>query len=171
MNLRHLLVLLCLAGLLPACSPEEPELGAPQAASIPAEARRAAPAFKLPLLEGGSLSLAEFKGKPTVLVFTTTWCPHCVDAIPEWKRLHQTYRTQGVGFAAIYIQESPAKVKAFARKHRLPYPVALDADGAIAQAYGVRGVPTQVLITPAGQTYKNPSWNLAADLEALLARP
>jgi len=173
MKQRLCLTLLLLASLLtPGCSAEEPQPAQSQSsASVQPAAGRAAPDFRLPRLEGGSLGLADFRGKPTIIVFTTTWCPYCIEEIPELKRIYNTYRTQGVGFAAIYIQESPRKVKSFVRKHRLPYPVLLDQNAAVARAYGVRGVPTKVLITATGQTYRNPSWNLTADLEELLARP
>lgn len=144
---------------------------APQPGPSPVENRQPAPAFALPQLTGGTVSLADFKGKPTVIVFTTTWCPYCIQEIPELKRIYGAYRTRGVGFAAIYVQESPERVKAFAAKHKLPYPILIDQSGAVARAYAVRGVPTKVLIDPAGQIFRNPTWNLDADLANLLRQP
>ena len=158
-----LLALLMLAPL--ACQAQDAAPKKPQPAT---EIRQPAPAFALPQLGGGTVSLANFKGKPTVIVFTTTWCPYCIQEIPDLKRIYGVYRTQGVGFAAIYVQENPDRVKAFAAKHKLPYPILIDQNGTAARAYNVRGVPTKVLIDPAGQIFRNPSWNLDADLATLL---
>ena len=105
-----------------------------------------APDFKLLGISGKVWRLSEYRGKVTLLDFTTTWCPYCLRDIPFLKKLHATYRDQGLEFASIYVQESQKKVVSFAEKHTLPYPVLLDPDGTAAMSYGVRGFPTKVLI-------------------------
>jgi peroxiredoxin len=41
-------------------------------------------------------------------------------------------------------------VSEYANEHKLPYKVLLDTDGRVASMYGVRGVPTKVLINKDG---------------------
>jgi cytochrome oxidase Cu insertion factor (SCO1/SenC/PrrC family) len=47
--------------------------GGPATQTVPAAAAHRAPDFHLPLLGGGTISLANFKGKPLVLLFWAPW--------------------------------------------------------------------------------------------------
>jgi peroxiredoxin len=105
-----------------------------------------APEFSLQDLSGKTWSLSNQKGKAVLLVFTTTWCPWCVKDIPNLKKIHEKYKNRNFEFVAVYINESKQKVSSFAQKKALPYRVLLDPDGKIATKYGVRGVPTKVIV-------------------------
>ncbi|MBN2298170.1 MAG: TlpA family protein disulfide reductase [Deltaproteobacteria bacterium] len=109
-----------------------------------------APDFSLKDLDGKTHILSDYAGKTVLLNFTTTWCPYCLKDIPNLKKMYSTYKDRGFVLLAIYIQESDRKVDSFRRKYDLPYSVLLDTDGRIAQSYGVRGVPTKVLIDKKG---------------------
>ncbi len=111
---------------------------------------RPAPDFTLKDLSGTAHLLSEYRGKTVLLNFTTTWCPYCKKDIPNLKKMYDTYKDQGFELIAIYIQESDKKVASFAEHYELPYTVLLDPDGSVAQTYGVRGVPTKVLIDKNG---------------------
>ncbi len=56
----------------------------------------AAPDFTLPALDGKTYSLSSFKGKPVVLEFMATWCPHCRDEAPIINQLNAAYSAKGV---------------------------------------------------------------------------
>ena len=73
--------------------------------------------FTLKDLNGNSVSLADFRGKKSVLLIcTTTWCPSCITIIPELKEIHSKYKSEGLEVIAMYINEPENKVKAFNRK-------------------------------------------------------
>jgi peroxiredoxin len=50
----------------------------------------------------------------------------------------------------IDIQESREKVSHYADKYELPYRLLLDENGAVAEMYGIRGVPAMILLDDAG---------------------
>jgi len=103
--------------------------------------------FTLKDLNGNNVSLADFHGEKSVLLIcTTTWCPRCITIIPELKEIHTKYNSRGLEVIAMYINETENKVKAFNRKHALPYTILLDSDGIAASAYKIRGIPTLILI-------------------------
>jgi peroxiredoxin len=106
--------------------------------------------FTLEDLDGNTVKLSDFKDQGVLLVFTTTWCSFCRKEIPRLKQIYAKYKEKGLEIINIDIQESKDKVSAYTLKHKLPYTVLLDTDAKIASMYGVRGVPTQVLISKNG---------------------
>lgn len=105
-----------------------------------------APDFMLEDLKGNKVKLSDHKGKEILLVFSTTWCLYCRAEIPYLKKIYSKYKEKGLEIIHINIQESREKVSSYAIKYQLPYKVLLDIDGKVASIYGVRGVPTKVLI-------------------------
>lgn len=106
--------------------------------------------FALEDLNGNKVKLSYYKGQGVLLVFSTTWCSYCRKEIPQLKELYAKYKEKGLEIINIDIQESKDKVSAFTIKHKLPYKVLLDTDGKVASMFGVRGVPTKVLISKDG---------------------
>jgi peroxiredoxin len=108
-------------------------------------------AFTLNDVSGESFSLSDLSGKKSVLlVFTTTWCSHCVTIIPDLKRIYGTYKDKNIEILAVYIRESASKVSEFKAAHALPYKVLLDSDSSVAKKFNVRGVPTFVFVDKNG---------------------
>ena len=133
-------LLLCMVFLLGACS----DVGGQ------AIAGGKAPNFNLKTITGDTVNLADtLKKKPAVLVFWATWCPPCVREIPD---VEKYYKAKGkkVAVIAINVQESAKKVAGFVAKKGISYPVVLDTSGKIAQAYGVRGIPSVIAIDKNG---------------------
>jgi peroxiredoxin len=106
--------------------------------------------FVLKDLGGSKFMLSEQRGKPVLIIFSTTWCPTCRSEIPRYKFFHNTYTGRGLIVVNIDIQEPPDKVSRFADKYQLPYRVLLDETGLVAEAYQIVGVPTLILIDQNG---------------------
>lgn len=105
--------------------------------------------FTLKDLKGNSFTLNSLFGEKILLLdFSTTWCPHCVTIIPALRNIHTNY--EDVKVLAVYIRESKTTLEEFAKKHEIPYTILLDADGSVASKYGIRGVPTLILVDRAG---------------------
>lgn len=107
--------------------------------------------FVLKDLNGKDVRLSDYKGRPIFLIFMTTWCRDCFASIPTLKAIYNRYHEKGLVMLSIDIQESHAKVAAYAKKHSLPYPMLLDPEGTLSRKYGVGGVPVKALIDRTGR--------------------
>jgi peroxiredoxin len=106
--------------------------------------------FVLKDLNGAKFMLSDHKGKPVLIIFSTTWCPTCRSEIPHYKKMYDTYAPLGLIMVGIDIQETKDKVSRFHDKYQLPYPLLLDEKGLVAEAYQIVGVPTMILIDQNG---------------------
>lgn len=114
--------------------------------------RTKAPGFTLETLDGELFRLKDHRGKVVVLNFWATWCPPCRREIPMFVKLQKELGDKGLQFVGIALERDagPKKVRAFAEKMDINYPVGL-GDGAIARKYGgVRGLPKTFIIGPEG---------------------
>ncbi len=140
-----------------------------------------APQFDLPIVNSPErASLQRHAGKDIVVLdFWATWCYPCVQAMPVIASVAEQYRGRGVVVYAVNQAESADEVSAFIGKHGLgKMTVAMDANQTVAQAYGVRGIPTTVVIDKQGiirNVHVGYSTNLGAELrgelDSLLAEP
>jgi len=106
-----------------------------------------APAVTAKLLDGGTLNLADHKGKDIVMLdFWATWCGPCVFALPTEAEVAKAYADKGVVFYAVNQQEEPADVKEFLKSKNLDIKCALDPDNKFSDAFAVNGIPETVII-------------------------
>ena len=117
---------------------------------VPKAAEGKAHDFVLKDLSGRKFVLSEHRGKPVLIIFSTTWCPTCRSEIPLYKKLHDAYAARGLVVINIDIQEPQEKVSWFADRYKLPYRVLLDDKGLVAKAYQIVGVPTMILLDQNG---------------------
>lgn len=107
--------------------------------------------FTLESIGGERVSLRQAAaGKPVLLVFWATWCPHCNEAVPEINRIHSRLSDR-LRILAIDFMESGGKVKAFMKAKNITYPVLLDSQGKVARQYNVLGIPTYILLDKEGR--------------------
>jgi peroxiredoxin len=112
------------------------------------EVSRAAPAFSLAGPAGGSVSLES--GRPTLLVFWTTWCGVCRQELPVINRMAPEFQKRGIAVVAIHVGESN-DIAEYLRTNQIDVTTAVDPDGTVGQSYHVSGVPKLVLIGADGK--------------------
>jgi cytochrome c biogenesis protein CcmG, thiol:disulfide interchange protein DsbE len=111
-----------------------------------------APDFTLTALDGGEMQLSSLRGQPVILNFWATWCPPCRAEMPELEALWQRYRDNGLLLIGVDQGESAATVERYARDIvGTTFPLLLDTNQAVGRAYGVRALPTTVLIDRQGR--------------------
>ncbi len=129
------------ASLLPTRSPEsEP----PVQATIGTTAfhiGEPAPALSVAQLGGGRIELANLAGRPVWINFMQTICPPCVDEFPLMNGFAVRYADAGLVIVAIDIREDEGTVASFAKSLNAQFPIGLDADGTVAQAWGALALP------------------------------
>lgn len=129
-----------------------------------------APEFQLPLLDGGQFDLKAQRGKSIVLLdFWATWCGPCRQAMPTLVEVARDYADKQVRYYAVNLREKPSVIKAYLEKEKLKIQVPLDEKGKIAEQYGVRGIPTMVIIDRAG-VVRAVHVGASPDLKATLRR-
>jgi thiol-disulfide isomerase/thioredoxin len=103
---------------------------------------------------GGSLKLAEHRGKPVVLNFWATWCSPCVKEMPTLDKFHRDFGKRGWRVLGLAI-DSPTPVKAFLAKTPVSFPIGLAGLGGteLAQTLGNTqgGLPFTVVLGSDGQ--------------------
>ena len=113
-----------------------------------------APAFKARTITGEKIDLSELVRRgPVVLDFWATWCKPCLYALPGLQQVHERYAARGVTVVGIS-EDGPrnfAKVRPFASRYQLTYPLVLDEDGSLQSRYQVRSLPTTFVIDRAGR--------------------
>jgi len=108
--------------------------------------RGPAPAFEVRLLDGSVVKLRDYRGRPLLLQFWATWCPVCrleTGSIEAIARDHQVL--------TIALDDmSAAELERWMEQEGLSYPVALDGNGQLARRYGVKGVPSIIIVDAEG---------------------
>ena len=114
-----------------------------------------APSVSGPVVGGGALKLAAYRGHVVVLNFWGSWCTPCREEAPGLSALATHFKATGVRFLGIDIRDSPASAQAFMRDFRLTYPslndpsdnLALDFRNTVPPA----GIPTTLVISRTGR--------------------
>ena len=109
-----------------------------------------APDFQLNNLEGNSVSLSGFRGKPVLLNFWASWCSPCGVEMPYLQQIHDSYSARGLVLLEVDYGESSDTVKGFMSAHNLSLQVLLDMDKKVALTYGITAIPTTFFIDKNG---------------------
>ena len=118
--------------------------------------RAAAPESTFVLLDGSSQTTADLRGKVTLVNFWATSCTTCVAEMPEIIATHQKFNSRGFDTIAVAMSyDPPSYVVNFAETRKLPFKVAIDNTGKVAQAWGdVKLTPTTYIVNKQGQIVK-----------------
>lgn len=130
--------------------------------------------FSLPDLRGAQHDFAEYKGKVVLVDFWATWCPPCIEAVPDLSRLHRDFEDRGFTVVGVAVDAGGKEaVGPFVAKHRMPYPILLGEPSRL-RGWAIPGFPTSFLIDRQGRVLRRyiggvPYSELARDVKAALA--
>lgn len=133
-----------------------------------------APDFSFTSLQGEYVSLDDLKGKVVVLDFWGTWCPPCVESVPELRNLYKRYSKEG-SFVLIGISSDRDDEvwKDFTDKNRMIWPQYRDGNRKIQNAFNIRAYPTYIVIDHEGIVRYQSSgfgYGRSADLESAIKK-
>lgn len=110
-----------------------------------------APAFELPNVDGKTLALSDFKGKPVAVIFTCNHCPYAKAYQNRIIDIQSKY--PGIQVVAInsndaqgYPEDSFDNMKARAREAGFNFPYLWDETQKIARAFGAQVTPDAFLL-------------------------
>jgi len=111
-----------------------------------------APDFTVELLDGRTVALSDFRGRPVLLNFWATWCGPCREELPDFQAV---FDLQGGAerfvVLAVNNMESRETVASYVEEVGLSFPVALDPEGRINfDLYRIQGYPTSFLLDANG---------------------
>ena len=127
---------------------------APSSAASAASDHRVAEDFSLRDVEGKDIHLSDYTGKVVLVDFWATWCVPCTAEIPHLEELYEKYGSQGFVVIGVSMDgpETEAQVLPFIQRNGLTFPVAVDEETRVINAYNpTRAAPLSVLIDRHGQ--------------------
>lgn len=114
-----------------------------------------APDFQLNNLEGKPVSLSDFRSKPILLNFWTTYCPFCQAERPLMQQIYDEWQSKGLVVLTIDIfgfraTETAENLASFMQSNNYSFPVLLDVNHEVTISYNIRATPTTFLIDKNG---------------------
>jgi thiol-disulfide isomerase/thioredoxin len=119
-------------------------------AGVPERARAAAPAFDLPGLESGRITLAALRGKVTLVNLWASWCGPCREEMPALDSLRREFGDSAFAFVALSDDVDAGAARGFLRENRFDFPVGL-GKGALRDQFHAPGLPVTVLVDRQGR--------------------
>jgi peroxiredoxin len=115
-----------------------------------------APQSTFVLLDGSKKTTNDLQGKVTLVNFWATSCTTCVAEMPKIIQTFNKYKAQGFQAIAVAMSyDPPSYVVNYSQTRALPFDVAIDNTGALAQSWGdVRLTPTTYLLDKQGKIVK-----------------
>ncbi|OGT16652.1 MAG: thioredoxin [Gallionellales bacterium RIFOXYB12_FULL_54_9] len=108
--------------------------------------------FVLQDMQGKTQRLSDYRGKWVLVNFWATWCPPCLNELPELDALHKAHKDKDLAVIGIAMEYASAKVVSnFVKKHGLSYPIVLGNSKILAQIGDLEVLPTSYLYNPNGE--------------------
>jgi thiol-disulfide isomerase/thioredoxin len=157
MQLPHrTLIIACLLALVASATALVPKTGA-QELGESKELKTPAPEFdaNLTWLNSPPLSMEKLRGKVVLIDFWEYTCSNCIQTYPYLKQWHQKYADKGLVIVGVHTPEfqfarEEANVARSAKEKGLTYPLVLDPDYRVWNAYKNRYWPAKYLIDAEG---------------------
>jgi len=79
--------------------------------------------FTMQDMNGQTVRLADYRGRPVILNFWATWCGPCRAEIPALVALADQYKGQGLVVFGVTVDDQPDAARKFAQEFKINYPI------------------------------------------------
>ena len=107
--------------------------------------------FKVTDTSGKTHSLSGYKGKWVLVNYWATWCPPCLEEIPDLIALYENKKNNLVVIGVAMDYRNAKQVTDFAEGLLVTYPIVLGTPEIVSQIGPVQGLPTTYLFNPEGK--------------------
>jgi thiol-disulfide isomerase/thioredoxin len=108
--------------------------------------------YTLPDLNGVSHSLSQYQGKWVVVNYWATWCPPCLDEIPDLVAFHDRHKDKDAVVIGINYEDIESEhLNEFVENYFISYPILRSEPLPITPLGPIPGLPTTFLIDPQGR--------------------
>jgi thiol-disulfide isomerase/thioredoxin len=92
--------------------------------------------------DGKKVDLSTLQGRIVLVHFWATWCPPCVDELPELDRFWQRYRNNpSIALYSVSVDDSWEAIDAFRKEHPFDLPLFRDPQSKTAHKFGTTKFP------------------------------
>ncbi len=112
--------------------------------------------FSVRDMNGTQHHLADYKGKWVLVNYWATWCPPCLEEIPDLVALYDAHKDKDLVVIGVVLEYKSAKqVADFVDDMLMSYPIVLGDEKVMAQIGPGQILPTTYIYNPQGRLVKN----------------
>ena len=102
-------------------------------------------------MQGHEQRLQDYRGKWVLVNFWATWCPPCLEEIPDLISLSEAHKNKDLVIIGVALDSTKESVVEFVAKKKVSYPIVVGDYDLAAQVGEVEALPTSYLYDPTGK--------------------
>ena len=157
---ERVLILVALSLIIAMVAGTSLQLRRPQSAPplVVETMRKASPPLKLAAVDsvdaaGNSKTFDSRITRPTLVTFWATWCVPCIRELPTLAKFKPMAEAAGIELITVNEDKEGGALatRYLAEKGLSELPLVVDANGSVAKALGVKGMPTSLIVNAKGE--------------------